>query len=77
MKDMEVQAPFLVIFDVDGTLTQSNGVDEDCFVLAVEQEFGIPAHNARLHGEEFAETLRRALEKDTPAAPPAAGEGPP
>ena len=31
----------LVIFDVDGTLVDSNQVDEDCYVQALEMEFGL------------------------------------
>lgn len=37
--------PSLVIFDVDGTLTQTNGVDAQCFVRAVAEEFGITGIN--------------------------------
>jgi hypothetical protein len=32
----------LVIFDVDGTLIQSTGVDDACFARAVEVAWGIP-----------------------------------
>jgi phosphoglycolate phosphatase-like HAD superfamily hydrolase len=31
----------LVIFDVDGTLTDTNGVDDDCFLQAFEDALGI------------------------------------
>lgn len=31
----------LVIFDVDGTLTNTNGVDDDCFLQAFEDTLGI------------------------------------
>ena len=31
----------LVIFDVDGTLTDTNGVDDDCFIQAFEDALGI------------------------------------
>ncbi len=41
MSNGSPQDPSLVIFDVDGTLTQTNGVDETCFVLALEMEFGL------------------------------------
>ncbi|MBN3876329.1 MAG: DUF952 domain-containing protein [Nostoc sp. JL23] len=31
----------LVVFDIDGTLTNTNKIDENCFVRAFELEFGI------------------------------------
>lgn len=31
----------LVIFDVDGTLTDTNGVDDNCYLQAFEDAFGI------------------------------------
>lgn len=41
MSESRVNNPSLVIFDVDGTLTQTNEIDEACFVRAIEAEFGI------------------------------------
>ena len=41
MSDASSENPILVIFDVDGTLTRTNGLDEACFVRAIETEFGI------------------------------------
>src|ERR1041384_1792023 len=35
----------LVIFDIDGTLTQTDFVDEECFVKAFHDEFGITGIN--------------------------------
>lgn len=31
----------VVIFDIDGTLTRTNGVDEECFALAVRDVLGV------------------------------------
>lgn len=33
----------VVIFDIDGTLTQTNGVDAECFTAAVQTVLGLPA----------------------------------
>lgn len=30
----------LVVFDIDGTLTRTNAVDEECYVRAFEEELG-------------------------------------
>lgn len=35
----------LAIFDLDGTLTATNRVDSDCFVQAIEEEFGFQVHS--------------------------------
>ncbi len=32
----------LVIFDIDGTLTDTNAVDGECYAAAFEREFGRP-----------------------------------
>src|SRR5215471_18560061 len=36
----------LVIFDIDGTLTQTNHVDDQCFVQAFVDELGISGLNS-------------------------------
>ncbi len=35
--------PTLVVFDVDGTLTDTAAVDEECFATAFREEFGVDA----------------------------------
>lgn len=39
----EIESMNLVVFDVDGTLIQSTGVDDECFARAVEVAWGIPS----------------------------------
>jgi beta-phosphoglucomutase-like phosphatase (HAD superfamily) len=61
----------LAIFDIDGTLTDSNAVDNECFVHAFETAFGLsatgidwrdyPHHTDRGLTEEF---LRRAWKRE-------------
>jgi len=61
----------LAIFDIDGTLTDSNAVDYECFVHAFETAFGLsatgidwrdyPHHTDRGLTEEF---LRRAWKRE-------------
>lgn len=40
-------APRLVVFDVDGTLTDTASVDSECFAAAIVEEFGISDFNTR------------------------------
>ena len=35
----------LIVFDIDGTLTQTDGIDETCFVRAFQEEFGLTGIN--------------------------------
>ena len=46
------QAKRLVVFDVDGTFIKTNGVDSECFVQAVADEFGIRGFNTRWNDYE-------------------------
>lgn len=63
----------LVIFDVDGTLTATTGVDDECLALAWSEVFGIPADEIDTdwthyeHSTDRGLTLqvcRRALRRD-------------
>ena len=38
----------LVIFDIDGTLTETMKVDEECFVRSFNDVFGFDRHRHRL-----------------------------
>jgi len=42
-----VAVPRLVVFDVDGTLTDTADVDSECFAAAIVEEFGIRDLNTR------------------------------
>jgi phosphoglycolate phosphatase-like HAD superfamily hydrolase len=35
----------LAIFDIDGTLTDTNGVDDECYRIAVAEAIGVPAQS--------------------------------
>jgi phosphoglycolate phosphatase-like HAD superfamily hydrolase len=52
----------LAIFDVDGTLTESNAVDEVCFVQAVQDVFGISRINTNWLDYSFQTDSGLALE---------------
>ena len=40
----------LVMFDMDGTLTDTFSLDANCYVIAIEQALGLDADNAVLCG---------------------------
>jgi beta-phosphoglucomutase-like phosphatase (HAD superfamily) len=35
----------LLIFDIDGTLTDTKGVDDHCFMSAFQDEYAVELHN--------------------------------
>ena len=49
----------IAIFDIDGTLTESQSVDNDCFVAAFDLAFGI--HDIDTNWSNYAHTTERAL----------------
>src|SRR5512141_2778161 len=49
----------IAIFDIDGTLTQSQAVDNDCFVDAFEIAFGI--RDVDTNWSNYPHTTERAL----------------
>ena len=63
----------LIVFDIDGTLTRSIPVDDDCYLQAVDEVFGIrgvePDWSGYPHSTDrgiAAEIVRRRLGRDVP-----------
>lgn len=65
-------APGLVVFDVDGTLTDTASVDSECFAAAIVEEFGIRDFSIRWSTySEFTDSaiIREVFESHRGSAP--------